>query len=262
MRAFGSSAAPRLAAVVLVAAASASSIGDDAGRQQRAPVAPHRVVLQAKPAKPRAPAAAARTAAPSVFAQESALSYKELMDRWNPDIRRASRRFAVPDIWIRAVMMIESGGRTMMAENAPITSSAGAMGLMQVMPETWHRMRRQYGLGKDPYDPHDNIMAGAAYLHELDQIYGYPGLFAAYNDGPGMLEAHRRLQQMMPAETTAYVWNIASILSTGVRLAPRKASDTVDPPPAADAAPGPVASIRVKRQRPPADENDDEYDER
>ncbi|MEJ0026707.1 MAG: lytic transglycosylase domain-containing protein [Rhizomicrobium sp.] len=258
LRAFGSGAAPRLAAVVLAAAASSSSIGGDGRSPPRAPVAPLRVVLQAKPAGPAKPVAPARP--PSAFARESALSYKELMDRWDPDIRRASRRFAVPDLWIRAVMTIESGGRTMMAENAPITSSAGAMGLMQIMPKTWHRMRRQYGLGNDPYDPHDNIMAGAAYLHELDEIYGYPGLFAAYNDGPGMLEAHRRLRQMMPEETTAYVWNIASILSTGARLPPRRAEDAVDPAPA-DPAPGPVASIRIKRQRPPADENDEDYDE-
>ena len=142
-----------------------------------------------------------------------------LMDRWNPLIKTASRRFGVPEIWIRAVMMIESGGRTMLGEHAPITSSAGAMGLMQVMPKTWSEMRRQYGLGNDPYNPHDNIFAGTAYLELLYRQYGYPGLFAAYNDGPDMLEAHRRLRQFLPAETTAYVLGVASILSTGVRQA-------------------------------------------
>ena len=46
-------------------------------------------------------------------------------------------------------------------------SRKGAMGLMQIMPETWAHLRVRYALGADPYDPHDNILAGAAYLREL-----------------------------------------------------------------------------------------------
>jgi len=256
----------RLAAIASLAALAVGlTLAADAARERprsvaRA-VAHHRFAQRAKPAAPRfAVAAPAPVAPPSAFAEESAMSYAALMDRWQPDIRAASRRFAVPELWIHAVMMIESGGRTMMAENAPIRSSAGAMGLMQIMPQTWERMRRQYGLGSDPNAPHDNIMAGAAYLRELYDIYGYPGLFAAYNDGPGMLEAHRRLQQMMPAETTAYVWNIASILSTGARL-PRQAVDLqppeTSPAPAAAPAP-PAAPVVVMRQRKASDGYDDE----
>jgi soluble lytic murein transglycosylase-like protein len=232
-------------------------------RSAARPVAHHRIALRAKPAAPRVAATApARVATPSVFAEESAMSYGALMDRWQPEIRAASRRFAVPELWIHAVMMIESGGRTMMGDNAPIKSSAGAMGLMQIIPQTWQRMQRRYGLGSDPNTPRDNIMAGAAYLRELYNIYGYPGLFAAYNDGPGMLEAHRRLQQMMPAETTAYVWNIASILSTGARLPSRTAS-----PPPANTVAAPVAVVAAKpvvvaRQHKPSDGFDDEDDGR
>lgn len=172
----------------------------------------HRIVARLKPV---APIVTKRVATRSTFARESALRAVERIDRWNPLVEQASRRFRVPALWIRAVMTIESGGRTMLAENMRITSTAGAMGLMQVMPDTWSLMRRQYRLGVDPYDPHDNIFAGAAYLNLLYHQYGYPGLFAAYNDGPGMLEAHRRLGQMLPAETAVYVLNIASILSTG-----------------------------------------------
>ena len=226
------------------------------------PVALQRIVLRAKPAAPRVAAAApVRVATPSAFAEESAMSYGALMDRWQPEIRAASRRFAVPELWIHAVMMIESGGRTMMAPNTPIQSSAGAMGLMQIMPQTWQRMRRQYRLGNDPNAPRDNIMAGTAYLRELYDIYGYPGLFAAYNDGAGMLEAHRRMRQMMPAETTAYVWNIASILSTGARLPSHPVS--LPPPNTAAAPAAPVAAkpVVVARQRKPVDgyDEEDEY---
>jgi hypothetical protein len=145
------------------------------------------------------------------------MSYGQLIDRWNPYVKEASRRFNVSGQWIRAVIMIESGGKTMLAENKPIISRAGAMGLMQLMPETWREMRRAYGLGPDPYDPHDNIMAGAATLRLLYLQYGYPTMFAAYNDGPGMLAAHRAMDEPLPVETTSYVRDIASILSTGVR---------------------------------------------
>lgn len=70
-------------------------------------------------------------------------------------------------------------------------SSAGALGLMQVMP-TWAALRR-YRLGRDPYDPHDNIMAGAAYLREMWDRYGDVGaMLAAYNaDAAGLCRRAR-----------------------------------------------------------------------
>jgi soluble lytic murein transglycosylase-like protein len=162
------------------------------------------------------PVRQARPPGPSAFALENAMTYGQRMERWTPLIREASRRFNVSGQWIRAVIMIESGGRTMLGENRPITSPAGAMGLMQLMPETWREMRRAYRLGADPYDPHDNITAGTAVLAILYRQYGYPTMFAAYNDGPGMLAAHAALNQPLPTETENYVRNIASILSTGV----------------------------------------------
>ena len=97
----------------------------------------------------------------------------------------------------------------MLDEKFPITSDAGAMGLMQVMPQTYRDMRAAYKLGADPYNPHDNIYAGAAYLAELHKKYGYPGMFAAYNDGPGNWEDHLYRGRPLPAETVAYVSNIA-----------------------------------------------------
>jgi membrane-bound lytic murein transglycosylase B len=127
------------------------------------------------------------------------------MQRWAPLIAQASKRFGVPQSWIRAVMLAESGGRTMMGEGQPIISSAGAVGLMQLMPSTYADMRAQYGLGADPYNPHDNIIAGAAYLRWLRQKYDYPEMFAAYNDGPGNLEARLAAGGLLPAETRLYL---------------------------------------------------------
>jgi membrane-bound lytic murein transglycosylase B len=159
----------------------------------------------AKPAQPP-------RARPSVFALEQGMSFAQRMNRWNPLIAKASKRFGVPADWLRAVMRLESGGRTMLAENTPIVSNMGAMGLMQLMPATWQTMRAQLGLGNDPYDPHDNIFAAAAYLGWLKSKYGYPNMFAAYNDGPRNLEARMFDAKLLPAETRTYLARIVDRL--------------------------------------------------
>jgi Transglycosylase SLT domain len=133
------------------------------------------------------------------------MTFGQLMNRWNANIAAASKRFTVPASWIRAVMQVETGGRTMMGENRPIKSSKGAMGLMQLMPSTYADMRAQYGLGANAYDPADNIVAGAAYLKWLRGKYGYPQMFAAYNDGPGHLEQRLRNAGLLPLETRNYL---------------------------------------------------------
>ncbi len=147
---------------------------------------------------------------PSAYQSEQQMSYRQLMQRWNPLIAEASQRFGVPEIWIRSVMQAESGGRAMSGENRPITSGAGAMGLMQIMPSTWRDMRADHGFGPDPYAPRDNIFAGAAYLHWLNSKYGYPALFAAYNDGPGNLEARLLDAGLLPAETRSYLTRVTA----------------------------------------------------
>lgn len=132
------------------------------------------------------------------------------LDRWQDFIAEASRRFGVPEAWIRAVMQAESGGRTML-DGRPITSRAGAMGLMQVMPDTYEVMRRAHGLGPNPHDPRANILAGTAYLRAMYDRYGYPGLFAAYNAGPDRYDEHLHDGRPLPAETRAYLATIAQI---------------------------------------------------
>jgi soluble lytic murein transglycosylase-like protein len=154
---------------------------------------------------------------PSVFQQELAMSPKALLDRWAPFVTEASQRFGVPESWVRAVIARESGGRTMMGENAPITSTAGALGIMQVEPETYEEMRAQYGLGANPYDPHDNIIAGTAYLRWLRERYGYPRMFAAYNDGPGNFDRHLAGSHTLPPETVAYLDTITAELGDAPR---------------------------------------------
>jgi D-alanyl-D-alanine carboxypeptidase len=126
------------------------------------------------------------------------------LDRWQHYIAEASRRFGVPVSWIGAVMRLESGGHAFLG-GVPIISSAGAMGLMQLMPKTYENMRAQYGLGGDPYDAHDNIMAGTAYLRAMYDRYGYPYLFAAYNAGPDRLDSYFLAGKPLPSETQHYL---------------------------------------------------------
>jgi hypothetical protein len=130
-------------------------------------------------------------------------------DRITDFVTEAAQRFAIPSSWIRAVMRVESLG------DVRALSPKGAMGLMQIMPETWTMLRLRYGLGADPYDPHDNIAAGAAYLRELHDRYGAPGFLAAYNAGPGRYENHLAAGRPLPSETLSYMAAVASLI--GVR---------------------------------------------
>ena len=125
------------------------------------------------------------------------------VERWSALIDEAAQRFGIPADWVRGVMHQESGGRTHL-DGFPITSSAGAMGLMQVMPATFAELRARYGLGPDPHDPRTNIMAGAAYLREMYDRYGPRYFLAAYNAGPGRVDDHLRTGRPLPHETRAY----------------------------------------------------------
>ena len=130
-------------------------------------------------------------------------------DPWGPYISEASKRFDVPERWIREVMRQESGGRLYGRNGDLVTSQAGAMGLMQVMPGTYDELRARYpDLGADPYDPHNNVLAGTAYLREMYDIYGSPGFLAAYNAGPGRLDDHLTRNRPLPGETRRYVASI------------------------------------------------------
>ena len=110
-------------------------------------------------------------------------SAAETVADWHLYSTEASLHFGVPVRWIERVMRAESDGRTT-ADGHPIRSRAGAIGLMQLMPATWRSMRLALGLGTDPDNPRDNILAGTFYLRLLYERFGYPGLFAAYDAGP------------------------------------------------------------------------------
>lgn len=161
------------------------------------------------------------------------------LDRWTGQVTEASVRFGIPAEWIRRVMRAESGGRTTLGDR-PIVSPAGAMGLMQLMPGTWADMRARFGLGGNPHDPRDNILAGTAYLRLMYDRFGYPGLFAAYNAGPVRYARHLATGRPLPAETVAYMAAV-----TGGRGSP------VAPDPGGSASPLFAVRTRVGPIEPP-----------
>ncbi len=124
-------------------------------------------------------------------------------------VDEASRRFSIPALWIRSVMQVESGG------NTQALSPKGAIGLMQIMPETYTALRQAFGLGDDPYQPRDNIMAGAAYMREMLNFYGTSGFLAAYNAGPARYDEHLATGEPLPEETQIYLSRLAPMLSGG-----------------------------------------------
>ncbi|NKJ44859.1 lytic transglycosylase domain-containing protein [Novosphingobium sp. SG720] len=169
------------------------------------------------PLKPLAFAAACLVATSSIARPPDV----DPVSRWRAEILEASARFSVPVAWIERVMRAESGGQTM-RDGRPIISRAGAMGLMQVMPATWATLRAAHGLGANPHDPRDNILAGTAYLRAMYDRFGYPGLFAAYNAGPGRYAAHLATGRALPAETQAYVAQVSGTHSSPAPSLPQR----------------------------------------
>mgnify|MGYP003673069249 CR=1 FL=1 len=157
-------------------------------------------------------------------AQPTPTGRHEVGDPIAAHIAETAQRFGIPEHWIVAVMRAESAG------NTRAVSSAGAQGLMQVMPATWDDLRVRHRLGSDPFDPRDNILAGAAYLREMYDRYGtIPAMLAAYNAGPDRYDEHLTTGRPLPAETRAYVDLLAPAL--GATMPSPGAPAMPSPPP-------------------------------
>lgn len=133
-------------------------------------------------------------------AQVRALSAKPALV--GQHVADASRRSGLPQALIRAVAEAESGGAVR------AISPKGAMGLMQIMPATWRDLRADLGLGDDPFDPRDNLLAGAVYLRRMLDRFGAEGFLGAYNAGPSRYQAYLDGKHRLPSETIAYVAHV------------------------------------------------------
>lgn len=185
----------------------------------------------------------AASATGAALAQSAPVSRPAAADPHAAHISEAAQRFGIPERWIRAVLRAESAG------DVRAISSAGALGLMQIMPDTWAALRVRYRLGRDPYDPHDNILAGAAYLREMWDRYGDVGaMLVAYNAGPGHYDDHRSTGRALPAETRAYVAALLPVF--GGAAAPETSVRRADPPP--DWREAAIFVVRTTNARPAA----------
>jgi soluble lytic murein transglycosylase-like protein len=116
-------------------------------------------------------------------------------------IKSAARTHAVHAALIRAVILVESGF------NPRAVSKRGAVGLMQLLPET----AKRYGVS-DIYDPEQNIRAGTHYLSDLMARFGSDLnlTLAAYNAGENAVDRYGG--QIPPfKETQKYVPNVLRI---------------------------------------------------
>ncbi len=130
-------------------------------------------------------------------------------------VTAAAHRFGLSPALLLAVMRVESAG------DPRAVSRAGAMGLMQIMPDTWAELRHRYGLGADPFDVRDNVMAGAASLRELYDRFGAPGFLIAYNAGPRRYAERLVLGRPLPKETRAYLAALAPFVGEDAAVSAR-----------------------------------------
>ncbi|KAA3448118.1 lytic transglycosylase [Mesorhizobium sp. SARCC-RB16n] len=135
--------------------------------------------------------------------------------KWSAYICEAAKRYDLPERLIRAVMHVESDA------DVRALSPKGAMGLMQIMPTTWEELRIKHGLGTNPFDPRDNILAGAAYLREMLDRFGPKGFLAAYNAGPQRYWEHLSERRPLPRETIDYVAKLVPLIKGDVKISPR-----------------------------------------
>jgi len=109
-------------------------------------------------------------------------------------IQQAQKQTGIDQDLLRAIIKAESNG------NPKAISKAGAIGLMQIMPET----ARELGI-KDAFDPQENVLGGAKYLKKLLKIFGnnLELALAAYNAGPGNVKKFGGVPPYQ--ETTEYI---------------------------------------------------------
>jgi soluble lytic murein transglycosylase-like protein len=127
-------------------------------------------------------------------------SSKSITSAYNRIINKKSDKYRIESSLLKAVIKVESNW------NSKAVSHAGAMGLMQLMPETAKDLKIT-----NPFNPEDNIDGGARYLrYLLDRFNGNLSYaLAAYNAGPTRVKRYRGIPPIK--ETQQYVKRVLSI---------------------------------------------------
>lgn len=117
---------------------------------------------------------------PELFRESPSNQFGKLRNDILDLVNWAAQKVGLSPNLVGAVAQAESGG------NPSAVSQVGAMGVMQLMPET------ASSLGVNPYNPEQNILGGAKYLrNQIDHFGGdIPMALAAYNAGPGAVEKY------------------------------------------------------------------------
>ncbi len=135
--------------------------------------------------------------------QSQSVSKTPTLEPLEQMIDRIATEVDLPPVLIHSVVTAES------AYNPAAVSSAGAQGLMQLMPET----ATELGV-KDSFDPQQNVRGGSKYLKQLLDKYDgdLDSALAAYNWGQGNVDRHGL--EKMPTETRNYLTKIKGMLAT------------------------------------------------
>ena len=126
--------------------------------------------------------------------------FQKNMKKFMPTVNYAAQKYNLPNSLLHAVITAES------SYNPTAVSRAGAVGLMQLMPET----ARRYGV-KDRRNPYENIHGGSRYLRDLLTMFNndLKLALAAYNAGEGAVKKYGN--QIPPyKETQTYVSRVIS----------------------------------------------------
>ena len=166
---------------------------------------------------------AASALAPAAVPAPSVASFP--LASFNDAVERIAAQEAIPALLIHSVIKVESN------YNPFAVSPKGALGLMQLMPET----ARRFGVA-DVFNPLDNMQGGARYLHYLLDLYNgdYTLAVAAYNAGEAAVEKYGSVPPF--PETRNYVVQVRRSIELS-RQARKSPAAAPQPAPPAEPAP-------------------------
>ena len=197
---------PSLKAAIGLFGCAAAAVVAGAGSPPNAPIA-----VRSAPGSPIASLGAAAfvagpplTAAPAGLPPPKVASPAEgaAAHMYSEMVRRIARRYSVEWELVMAIIASESGG------DPAAVSPAGAVGLMQLMPQT------AVALGVDPWDPEQNVEGAVRYFSSLLSTFGSVDLsLVAYNAGPGFAQRYKEGTVELGAETRAFLMRVGRRLN-------------------------------------------------